>query len=125
LSSCTVPAAGKPTFTLADNEMEMGVGIHGEPGRRARRPCDGRRPSQRRSSARVLAGTSPHSAGQPLLAPRQRLCGGTPLIELYIMGAPRRSAFSMLPAWQGRALSRRLLRDLARNGRMLDNGKRR
>ena len=33
-TSCTVPAAGKPTFTLADNEMEMGVGIHGEPGRR-------------------------------------------------------------------------------------------
>jgi len=34
LTSCTVPAAGKPTFRLADNEMEMGVGIHGEPGRR-------------------------------------------------------------------------------------------
>jgi dihydroxyacetone kinase-like protein len=34
LSSCTVPAAGTPTFTLAEDEMEMGVGIHGEPGRR-------------------------------------------------------------------------------------------
>src|SRR5882672_9603843 len=34
LTSCTVPAAGKPTFTLAEDEMEMGVGIHGEPGRR-------------------------------------------------------------------------------------------
>ena len=34
LTSCTVPAAGKPTFTLDDSEMEMGVGIHGEPGRR-------------------------------------------------------------------------------------------
>src|ERR1700720_5022315 len=33
LTSCTVPAAGSPTFTLADDEMEMGVGIHGEPGR--------------------------------------------------------------------------------------------
>ena len=33
LTSCTVPAAGKPTFDLADNELEMGVGIHGEPGR--------------------------------------------------------------------------------------------
>ncbi|WP_208586675.1 dihydroxyacetone kinase subunit DhaK [Gracilibacillus suaedae] len=32
LSSCTVPAAGKPSFTLADNEMEIGIGIHGEPG---------------------------------------------------------------------------------------------
>lgn len=33
LTSCTVPAAGKPTFELAENELEMGVGIHGEPGR--------------------------------------------------------------------------------------------
>jgi dihydroxyacetone kinase-like protein len=34
LSSCTVPAAGNPTFQIGDDEMEMGVGIHGEPGRR-------------------------------------------------------------------------------------------
>src|ERR1700687_937328 len=34
LSSCTVPAAGTPTFALGEDEMEMGVGIHGEPGRR-------------------------------------------------------------------------------------------
>ena len=33
-SSCTVPAAGKPTFELSADEMEFGVGIHGEPGRR-------------------------------------------------------------------------------------------
>jgi phosphoenolpyruvate---glycerone phosphotransferase subunit DhaK len=34
LTSCTVPAAGRPTFDIADTEIEMGVGIHGEPGRR-------------------------------------------------------------------------------------------
>ena len=34
LSSCTVPAAGRPTFEISDSEIEMGVGIHGEPGRR-------------------------------------------------------------------------------------------
>ena len=34
LTSCTVPAAGKPTFEIAENEIEMGVGIHGEPGRK-------------------------------------------------------------------------------------------
>lgn len=34
LTSCTVPAAGKPTFSLGDNEMEIGIGIHGEPGQR-------------------------------------------------------------------------------------------
>lgn len=32
LSSCTIPAAGKPTFTIAEDEMELGMGIHGEPG---------------------------------------------------------------------------------------------
>jgi phosphoenolpyruvate---glycerone phosphotransferase subunit DhaK len=37
LTSCTVPAVGKPTFELGENEMEMGIGIHGEPGR-ARMP---------------------------------------------------------------------------------------
>ncbi|WP_373099301.1 MULTISPECIES: dihydroxyacetone kinase subunit DhaK [Pasteurellaceae] len=40
LGACTVPAAGKPSFTLAENEMEFGVGIHGEPGI-ARRPFNG------------------------------------------------------------------------------------
>ena len=34
LTSCTVPAAGRPTFNIAETELEMGVGIHGEPGRR-------------------------------------------------------------------------------------------
>ncbi len=34
LSSCTVPAAGRPTFDISDTEIEMGVGIHGEPGRK-------------------------------------------------------------------------------------------
>ena len=33
LTSCTVPAAGEPTFELGDDEMEIGIGIHGEPGR--------------------------------------------------------------------------------------------
>src|SRR5262249_8699389 len=34
LTSCTVPTAGKPTFDLGEDEMEIGIGIHGEPGRR-------------------------------------------------------------------------------------------
>src|SRR5213076_2629527 len=34
LTSCTVPAAGKPTFELGDDEVEIGIGIHGEPGRK-------------------------------------------------------------------------------------------
>lgn len=34
ITSCTVPAAGKPTFELGENEMEIGIGIHGEPGQK-------------------------------------------------------------------------------------------
>src|SRR4029078_3433271 len=37
LTSCIVPAAGKPTFELGDDEMEIGIGIHGEPGRERRK----------------------------------------------------------------------------------------
>ncbi len=69
LTSCTVPMAGKPTFTLADDEMEIGIGIHGEPGRekraargraRDRRDADGRgRP--RTCPSRPATGCSPSS----------------------------------------------------------------
>lgn len=40
LTSCTVPAAGRPTFDIQDDELEMGVGIHGEPGRRREKMRD-------------------------------------------------------------------------------------
>ena len=54
LTSCTVPAAGKPTFELGDDEMEIGIGIHGEPGRTRMKLATGgrdhRRCSPRRSS---------------------------------------------------------------------------
>lgn len=82
LTSCTVPAAGAPTFEIGPIEMEMGVGIHGEPGRL--------RELMKPASAIVdelldalLADLKPH-AGQPLLLLVNGL-GGTPLIELYLL----------------------------------------
>ena len=82
LTSCTVPAAGKPTFQMAADEMEMGVGIHGEPGRK-----------------RVKLGTADEIAAEltgailkDLSLPRGQEVillvngfGGTPLMELYLM----------------------------------------
>jgi dihydroxyacetone kinase-like protein len=81
LTSCTVPAAGKPTFELGEDEMELGIGIHGEPGRR-----------------RVALGSAHQIAEQlmePILADLDfsstpvivmlNGMGGTPLIELYLM----------------------------------------
>jgi len=82
LTSCTVPAAGKPTFQIGDDEMEMGVGIHGEPGRR-----------------RVKLGTADEIAGELVGAILKDLSmargqevllfvngfGGTPTLELYLV----------------------------------------
>ena len=84
LTSCTVPAAGKPTFVLGEDEMEIGVGIHGEPGR-SRMPL-----APARDIAALLVdpvlGDLPYAAGDAVIAFVNGL-GGTPLIELYVMFA--------------------------------------
>ncbi|CAM3641665.1 dihydroxyacetone kinase subunit DhaK [Smaragdicoccus niigatensis] len=84
LTSCTVPAAGKPTFDLGDDEIEVGIGIHGEPGRR-REPL---------ASAKELAGklVDPilgdydFTGGAGVIALVNGM-GGTPLLELYVLYA--------------------------------------
>ncbi|TFC28677.1 dihydroxyacetone kinase subunit DhaK [Cryobacterium sp. TMT2-18-3] len=83
LSSCTVPAAGKPTFELAEGEMEIGVGIHGEPGRR-RVPLAGAAEIARLLVEPILADLD--YTGAPTIVMVNGL-GGTPLIELYVMYA--------------------------------------
>ena len=82
LSSCTVPAAGKPTFDLGENEMELGVGIHGEPGRQ-RVPLATAREIAEMLVEPVLADL-PFTNGDNVIAFVNGL-GGTPLIELYVM----------------------------------------
>ena len=47
LTSCTPPAKGSPLFELGDDEMEIGVGIHGEPGRRREKLADAERDHRR------------------------------------------------------------------------------
>jgi dihydroxyacetone kinase-like protein len=82
LTSCTVPANGKPTFELGETEMEVGVGIHGEPGR-SRRPL-----APARDVAHLLVDPIlddlPFRSGDGVLAFVNGL-GGTPLLELYLM----------------------------------------
>jgi dihydroxyacetone kinase-like protein len=81
LTSCTVPAAGKPTFDISDSEMEIGVGIHGEPGRRreALRPAD-----------EIVEMLVTPILEEGIFASGDRVLvfvngmGGTPLIELYV-----------------------------------------
>src|SRR6478609_2463416 len=81
LTSCTVPSAGKPTFDLPDDEMEMGVGIHGEPGRR-RVPLAGAAEIAEMLVEPVLADLD--FTGGPGIVMLNGM-GGSPLIELYLM----------------------------------------
>jgi dihydroxyacetone kinase-like protein len=80
LTSCTVPAAGKPTFTLAEDEMEMGVGIHGEPGRRRVRLA-----SADAIADEMVAAIAGDLAGKGDALLLVNGFGGTPLMELYLM----------------------------------------
>ncbi|MFC6093351.1 dihydroxyacetone kinase subunit DhaK [Saccharothrix lopnurensis] len=81
LAACTVPHAGEPSFTLGNDEMELGIGIHGEPGRRRVPvgPADELVPALLEP---VLADL-PFSAGDRVLLFTNSM-GGTPLVELYL-----------------------------------------
>ena len=82
LPSLPVPAAGRPTFDISDNEIEMGVGIHGEPGRR--------REAMRNADAivadlvhAILADLKPDAGSEVLLMVNG--FAATPLMELYLI----------------------------------------
>jgi dihydroxyacetone kinase-like protein len=82
LTSCTVPAAGKPTFELGDDEMEVGVGIHGEPGRARAKLASADEITA--MLATPILDDLPFERGDTVLAFVNGM-GGTPLIELYVV----------------------------------------
>src|SRR5690348_8779561 len=82
LTSCTVPSAGKPTFELGDDEMEIGIGIHGEPGRRRVKLAPASDITE--MLATPIIEDLDLKAGEQVLAFVNGM-GGTPLIELYIV----------------------------------------
>lgn len=82
LSSCTVPAAGKPTFDIDETEIEMGVGIHGEPGRK-REPMRDADSIVTDMVNAIMADLSPTSGSEILLLVNG--LGATPLMELYLI----------------------------------------
>ncbi len=82
LTSCTVPAAGKPTFQLGEAEMEIGIGIHGEPGRK-RLPLASAREVVELLAAEIL-GDLPFRRGDEVIAMVNGM-GATPLLELYLL----------------------------------------
>jgi dihydroxyacetone kinase-like protein len=81
LTSCTVPAAGRPTFALSEDEMEMGVGIHGEPGRR--RVKLGSANAITEEMVGAILGDLGAVGGEALLFVNG--FGGSPAMELYLM----------------------------------------
>lgn len=82
LTSCTVPHVGKPTFELGEDEMEIGIGIHGEPGR-YREPLKKADEIVERLMEPILKDL-PFKAGDRVICMVNSM-GGTPLSELYIV----------------------------------------
>jgi phosphoenolpyruvate---glycerone phosphotransferase subunit DhaK len=82
LTACTTPASGEPSFELGDDEMEIGIGIHGEPGR-FREPLGPASQVVERLATAVVEDL-PYESGDQVLAFVNGM-GGTPLIELYIV----------------------------------------
>ena len=82
LTSCIVPAAGKPTFELGDDEMEIGIGIHGEPGRERVKLAPAGEIVERLTAP--IVEDVPFEQGDQVLAFVNGM-GGTPLIELYVV----------------------------------------
>ncbi len=87
LTSCTVPAAGKPTFDLSADEIEMGVGIHGEPGRRRVKAMDANEIVAEMVEA-IAASIEPKSGDDVILLVNGM--GGTPSMELYLIAEAAR-----------------------------------
>src|SRR3989475_728302 len=82
LTSAIVPAAGKPTFEISDDEMELGIGIHGEPGRERTKLKSADEIAEILTMA--VVNDIPFKAGDEVLAFVNGM-GGTPLIELYVV----------------------------------------
>src|SRR5215218_8205798 len=82
LSSCTPPAAGSPIFDLPDGEMEVGIGIHGEPGRR-REPLGTARDIAEEMVEACVSDLAPASGAS--VPPFVNGMGGTPQLELYLL----------------------------------------
>jgi phosphoenolpyruvate---glycerone phosphotransferase subunit DhaK len=82
LTSCTLPSVGKPTFELGDDEMEIGIGIHGEPGRSRMKVATADQIVEMLLTP--ILEDMPFRSGDRVLAFVNGM-GGTPLIELYVV----------------------------------------
>jgi dihydroxyacetone kinase-like protein len=82
LTSCSVPSAGRPTFDIGDGEMEIGIGIHGEPGRERMALKSAREIVA--LMAEAVISDLPFKAGDDVIAMINGM-GGSPMMELYLV----------------------------------------
>ncbi|MDR3576727.1 MAG: dihydroxyacetone kinase subunit DhaK [Anaerolineaceae bacterium] len=82
LTGCTPPAKGKPIFELAEDEMEMGIGIHGEPGRKRVKMAPANQIVDELLEA--VASDLPYKSGDEVALMINGM-GGTPISELYLL----------------------------------------
>ena len=115
LTSCTPPAKGSPLFELGDDEMEMGVGIHGEPGRRREKLADANAIVDELLEA--TASDLPFEQGDDVALMINGL-GGTPISELYMLYGRAHEQLAGARDQRGAQLRRRVLH-VARHGRLL------
>ena len=113
LTSCTPPAKGSPLFELGDDEMEMGVGIHGEPGRRREKLADANAIVDELVEA--VASDLPYESGDDVALMINGL-GGTPISELYILYGRAHDQLAERGHQRDAQLRRRVLH-VARHGR--------
>jgi phosphoenolpyruvate---glycerone phosphotransferase subunit DhaK len=114
-TSCTVPAAGRPTFEIGADEMEIGVGIHGEPGRRRERIQTAEVIVDELLSA-ILKDLAPAKGREVLL--HVNGFGGTPLMEL-LLAAPLRQQTDQVTGLEASALFGGQLHHRVGNGRRI------
>ena len=120
LTSCTPPAKGSPLFELGDDEMEMGVGIHGEPGRRREKLADAER-DRRRAARGDRVATCPYSKGDNVALMINGL-GGTPISELYLLYGRAHEQLAVARHQRRTQLRRRVLH-VARHGGLLGDAR--
>src|ERR671926_1813202 len=104
LTPCITPGSGQPSFELADDEMEIGIGIHGEPGRYREPLAPASAVVERLATA--IVEDLPYESGDNVLAMVNGM-GGTPLVELYVV---YRELHRFLEG-RGITISRRLIGD--------------
>ena len=117
LTPCVTPGSGEPSFELGEDEMEIGIGIHGEPGR-YREPIGSAAEIVERLATAIVEDL-PFESGDKVLAFVNGM-GGTPLIELYIVYRELNKLLQR-PRHHDRAAADRRLHHLAGDGGLLDH----